>query len=72
MASFLRRFVSTASAGKKMYLSLAVASAIPVYTVLNESSKFAPPNSRANVFVSYSTLYLRCYTLLIPHPYTTV
>lgn len=53
MASFLRRFTTSASAGKTMYFSLAVASALPMYAVLNENSPPAPPNSRANVFVSH-------------------
>jgi len=53
MASFLRRFTTSASAGKTMYFSLAVVSALPVYAVLNENSSSPPPNSRANVFVSY-------------------
>ena len=40
-----------------MYFSLAVASALPVYAVLNENSPPAPPNSRANVFVSYFDVF---------------
>ncbi|KAH9475565.1 cyclophilin peptidyl-prolyl cis-trans isomerase Cyp2 [Psilocybe cubensis] len=54
MASFLRRFTTSASAGKTMYFTLAIASALPVYAVLNENSAAASPsgslNSRANVF----------------------
>ncbi|KAF5313918.1 hypothetical protein D9619_013045 [Psilocybe cf. subviscida] len=50
MASFLRRFTTSASAGKSMYFGLAAASALPVYAVLNEKSPPASPNSRANVF----------------------
>ncbi|PPR07953.1 hypothetical protein CVT24_002529 [Panaeolus cyanescens] len=56
MASFLRRFTTSASAGKNMYFALAAASALPLYAVLNEkSSPSSPsvsvvPTSRANVF----------------------
>ncbi|PPQ78773.1 hypothetical protein CVT25_010646 [Psilocybe cyanescens] len=50
MASFLRRFTTSASAGKTMYFSLAIASAIPVYAVLNENSPPGPGLSRSNVF----------------------
>ena len=53
MASFLRRFTTAASAGKKMYFGLAIVSAIPIYTVLNETSERLPSHSRANVFVSF-------------------
>src|SRR5258708_39962970 len=52
MDSFLRCFSSTAARGRQMYFGLVVASAIPLYAVLNESSKSAPSNSRSNVFVS--------------------
>ena len=53
MSNFLRRFATSASAGKNMYFILAAASAFPVYTILNEntSSSVSVP-SRSNVFVS--------------------
>ncbi|KAJ3509321.1 hypothetical protein NLJ89_g5283 [Agrocybe chaxingu] len=50
MASFLRRFTTAASAGKNMYFTLAVASTLPVYAVLNNDSPSGAVNSRANVF----------------------
>ena len=50
MASFLRRFMATVSAGKNMYIFFAAASAVPIYAVLNEPT-FVSPNSRANIFV---------------------
>ncbi|KAF8803232.1 hypothetical protein BYT27DRAFT_7195821 [Phlegmacium glaucopus] len=51
MATFLRRFTTSASAGKNMYFILAAASALPVYTILNDntSSSTSLP-SRSNVF----------------------
>ena len=55
MASFLRRFATSASTGKKMYFILAAASAFPVYTIFNDSntsSSSASLSSRSNVFVS--------------------
>jgi hypothetical protein len=55
MASFLRRFTTSASAGKNMYFILAAASAFPVYTIFNDSntsSSSASLSSRSNVFVS--------------------
>ncbi|KAF5346824.1 hypothetical protein D9756_010566 [Leucocoprinus leucothites] len=48
MATFLRRFASTASAGKNMYIFLA-ASTIPVYAVLQENSRDDNTN-RSNVY----------------------
>jgi hypothetical protein len=51
MATFLRRFASSASAGKNMYIFLA-ASTIPAYAIINENS----PNenqSRSNVYVGH-------------------
>ena len=50
MSTFLRRFATSASAGKNMYFILAVASAFPVYTILNDNTSFSA--SRPNVFVS--------------------
>ena len=53
MSTILRRFASSASAGKNMYFILAVASALPVYTILNDNtSPSASVPSRSNVFVS--------------------
>lgn len=53
MSTFLRRFATSASAGKNMYFILAVASALPVYTILNDNtSSSASVPSRSNVFVS--------------------
>ena len=53
MSTFLRRFATSASAGKNMYFILAVASAFPVYTILNDNtSSSASVPSRSNVFVS--------------------
>ena len=53
MSTFLRRFATSASAGKNMYFILAVASALPVYTILNDNTaSSASVPSRSNVFVS--------------------
>ena len=53
MSTFLRRFATSASGGKNMYFILAVASALPVYTILNDNtSSSASVPSRSNVFVS--------------------
>lgn len=49
MATFLRRFATTASAGKNMYIFLA-ASTLPAYAILNENSPKDTEN-RANVYV---------------------
>ena len=59
MASFLRRFMTTASAGKNMYFFFAAASAMPIYAVLNEPTSVSPhsPDSRANVFVRHVQRY---------------
>ena len=56
MASFLRRFMTTASAGKNMYIFFAAASAVPIYAVLNEPTSVSP-DSRANVFVRHVQRY---------------
>ena len=54
MASFLRRFTTSASASasKKMYFILAAASAFPLYTIFNDSNTSPSSTSRSNVFVS--------------------
>ena len=55
MSTFLRRFATSASAGKNMYFILAAASALPVYIILNDNtSSSASVPSRSNVFVSTS------------------
>ena len=53
MSTFMRRFATSASTGKNMYFILAAASALPVYTILNDNtvSSVSVP-SRSNVFVS--------------------
>jgi hypothetical protein len=56
MATFLRRFATSASAGKNMYIFLA-ASTIPAYAILNENSRTDNQN-RSNVYVrSFGTIF---------------
>ena len=55
MSTFLRCFATSASTGKNMYFILAAASALPVYTILNDNTvSSASVPSRSNVFVSTS------------------
>ena len=48
--------MTTASAGKNMYIFFAAASAVPIYAVLNEPTSVSP-DSRANVFVRHVQRY---------------
>ena len=63
----MRRFATSASAGKNMYLILAAASALPVYTILNDTASSSPSlPSRSNVFVSAQQQQKKktCYFIL--------
>ena len=71
MASFLRRFTTSASAGKNIYFILAAASAVPVYTIFNDNyTPSASLSSRSNVFVSTKNRNLCCFlgTYSLPPP----
>lgn len=67
MASFFRRFATTASAGKNMYFVLAAGSVFPLYTILNDTSSSPSLPSRSNVFVSAKKKLLYRHVFDEPH-----